>query len=147
MIIIFFLQKNLYFSGDTKINAHKLVLASVSEYFSAMFNSDLMESRAKEVVLHDVNGEALNDLVTFAYTGCIELKEDSVENILAAAVLLRFVEVTEACTLFLKKQLDPNNCIGIAMFAESRNCYELREAAVTFTEASYWLCNFPLYFT
>ncbi|XP_066903473.1 kelch-like protein 5 isoform X2 [Halyomorpha halys] len=121
-------------AGDTIINTHKLVLASVSEYFSTMFNSDLLESRAKEVELHDVNGEALNDLVTFAYTGGIELKEDSVENILAAAVFLRFGDVIKACTMFLRKQLDPNNCIGIAMFAESRNCYELRDAAVSFTE-------------
>ena len=109
-----------------------------------MFNSDLLESRAKEVELHEVDGHALKELVSYAYTGRIELKEDIVENVLAAAVLLRFEDIIEACTIFLRKHLDSNNCIGIAMFAESRNCCELRKAAVAYTVVS--LTFYPFFF-
>ncbi|XP_014251067.1 kelch-like protein 5 isoform X2 [Cimex lectularius] len=132
----YFLQQKLIdvtlIAGDTKIGAHRIVLSSASDYFSAMFTSDLIESRSTEVELHSVCGSALNELVRYCYTGKVELREDSVETILSTASLLGLGQVVEACSNFLKKQLDPSNCIGIALFADSRSCTKLRDAAVAY---------------
>lgn len=121
-------------AGDTTIKVHKVILAAVSEYFLTMFNCDLLESRAEIVELNEVDGHALRRLVSFAYSGNIDIDEDTAESILSAAVLLQFPEVVEACTRFIVNQLDNGNCIGIALFAESRNCSGLRTAAFAYME-------------
>ncbi|XP_073968463.1 kelch-like protein 5 [Rhodnius prolixus] len=119
-------------AGETTVRAHRLVLSSASDYFSAMFTGDLVESRQEKIELHGVCGVALKDLVNYCYTGQVELREDSVETLLATASLLGLNKVVEACSGFLRQQLDPSNCIGIALFADSRNCLDLRDAAIKF---------------
>ncbi|XP_054271966.1 kelch-like protein 5 [Macrosteles quadrilineatus] len=120
-------------AGSRQIPAHRLVLSAGSEYFSAMFTSNLRESCQSEIVLQDVDGEALWDLVHFCYTGRIELREETVETLLGTACLLQLSEVVEACCAFLKKQLHPSNCIGICLFADTQGCVSLRDAAHNYT--------------
>lgn len=57
------------FSGTRKIQAHRLVLSSVSDYFSAMFTSNVREANQQEIVLKDVDPASLEDLVQYCYTG------------------------------------------------------------------------------
>lgn len=40
-----------------------------------------------------------------------------------------FSGVQKACCRFLEQQLDPSNCLGIRLFAETHSCEELRCAA------------------
>ena len=42
---------------------------------------------------------------------------------------MEFSGVKAACCEFLEKQLDPSNCLGIRMFAESHNCAMLCQMA------------------
>ncbi|CAB0005319.1 unnamed protein product [Nesidiocoris tenuis] len=119
-------------AGGTRIQAHRLVLCSASEYFSAMFTSDLLEARQTDVELHAVCGTALRELVEYCYTGSVELREDSVETLLSTASLLNLHQVVDACSIFLRRQLDPSNCIGIALFADSRCCTKLRDDAMEY---------------
>ncbi|KAF6205181.1 hypothetical protein GE061_019348 [Apolygus lucorum] len=119
-------------AGETKIRAHRLVLCSASDYFSAMFTSDLLEARQTDIELHSVCGTALRELVEYCYTGSVELREDSVETLLSTASLLGLHKVVDACSVFLRRQLDPTNCIGIALFADSRSCSQLHNAALSF---------------
>ena len=51
--------------------AHRLVLSVASEYFSAMFTSQLIESKQNEIVLENVEVEAMNALIPYCYTGVI----------------------------------------------------------------------------
>ncbi|KAL1131335.1 hypothetical protein AAG570_010953 [Ranatra chinensis] len=120
-------------AGRREIKAHRLVLSAGSEYFAAMFNSDLREANQSEIVLQDVDGDALADLVYYCYTGKVELREDTVERLLGTACLLGLCEVIEACCVFLKRQLHPSNAIGIYLFADSQGCTDLRDAALTYT--------------
>lgn len=41
-----------------RISAHRLVLASCSPYFQAMFTSELIESRQRDITLQDVDADA-----------------------------------------------------------------------------------------
>lgn len=47
----------------------RLVLSSVSDYFAAMFTSDVREAKQEEVKMEGVDPEALWVLVQYAYTG------------------------------------------------------------------------------
>ncbi|XP_023702512.1 kelch-like protein 5 isoform X2 [Cryptotermes secundus] len=119
--------------GSHRIPAHRLVLSAGSEYFAAMFMSGLREADQSEVVLQDVDGDALWMLVHYCYTGCIELREDTVEKLMSTASLLRLTAVVDACCSLLMKQLHPSNCIGIRHFADAQGCMELLKVAHNYT--------------
>ncbi|XP_072153340.1 kelch-like protein 5 isoform X4 [Bemisia tabaci] len=122
-------------AGGRQIAAHKLVLSAGSEYFAAMFTSDLCEARQNEITLQNIDGEALWHLVHYCYTGHIELQEESVETLLSTASLLQLNSVVETCCRFLTKQLHPSNCIGICVFADNQGCASLQAAARAYIEA------------
>ncbi|XP_037969431.2 kelch-like protein 5 isoform X1 [Plutella xylostella] len=120
-------------AGGCRIPAHKVVLASCSEYFAAMFTGALREAELPEITLERVDPQALQALIHYCYTGNIELREESVEVLLSTASLLQLNTVTNACCAFLKKQLDPCNCLGIALFAEQQGCLALHKQALEYT--------------
>lgn len=44
-------------------------MSAVSDYFAAMFTSDVREAKQEEIKMEGVDPEALQSLVHFAYTG------------------------------------------------------------------------------
>lgn len=56
-------------AGQVRIPAHRLVLCAASDYFAAMFNSGLSETNLGEVVLKDVDPDALAVLIRYVYSG------------------------------------------------------------------------------
>ncbi|XP_018589038.1 kelch-like protein 4 isoform X3 [Scleropages formosus] len=123
----------LLIAGDHKIPAHRLVLSAVSDYFAAMFTNDVREAKQEEIKMEGVDPEALRSLVHYAYTGVLELKEETIESLLAAACLLQLSQVIEVCCNFLMKQLHPSNCLGIRSFADAQGCVELLNVAHSYT--------------
>ena len=114
--------------GD-RLPAHRVILASISPYFCAMFTGEMAESRKKEIVLNGVDPCVLKSLVDYAYTACIELTDGNVEDLLSAASALQFDEVKEVASQFLLRRLDAENCLGIKRFAEVHGCERLHSAA------------------
>ncbi|XP_026872563.2 kelch-like protein 4 isoform X3 [Electrophorus electricus] len=123
----------LLIAGDHKIPAHRLVLSAVSDYFAAMFTNDVREAKQEEIKIEGVDPEALKSLVHFAYTGVLELKEETIESLLATACLLQLSQVIEVCCNFLMKQLHPSNCLGICSFADAQGCTDLLNVAHSYT--------------
>ncbi|XP_049283814.1 kelch-like protein 17 [Anopheles funestus] len=111
--------------GGETINAHKVILASVSPYFYAMFNDDMLERNCDVVTLHDIDPSSLKQLIEYAYSGEITITEDNVQVLLPASSLLQIQSVREACCKFLLRQLHPSNCLGIRSFADAHSCKEL----------------------
>uniref|UniRef100_A0A8C2J3B2 Kelch like family member 28 n=1 Tax=Cyprinus carpio TaxID=7962 RepID=A0A8C2J3B2_CYPCA len=118
--------------GDAKIHAHKVVLASISPYFKAMFTGSLSEKETSEVEFQCVDEAALKAIVEYAYTGTVFISQETVESLLPAANLLQVKLVLKECCSFLESQLDAGNCIGISRFAETYGCHELCLSASKF---------------
>ena len=116
-----------------KVHCHRVVLASLSAYFRAMFTGDMAESKQKTITINGVDASSLKSLVNYAYTATIEISENNVQSILPAASVLQFEEVKRACSQFLKRHLDADNCLGIRIFAEIHGCEELQSAATVFS--------------
>lgn len=116
-----------------KVAAHRLVLSAASEYFATMFTGSLSNDEQREITLVDINGDVLQAVVNYCYTGTIEIREDNVETLLATACLMLLHEVVEACSRFLAHQLHPSNCLGIAIFAEHQSCTSLLNEANAYT--------------
>ncbi|TRY83553.1 hypothetical protein DNTS_016263 [Danionella cerebrum] len=118
--------------GESKIHAHKVVLASISPYFRAMFTANLSEKETSTVEFQCIDQAALKAIVEYAYTGTVLISQETVESLLPAANLLQVRLVLEECCSFLESQLDEGNCIGIWRFAETYGCHQLCLAATKF---------------
>lgn len=56
-----------------QIYAHRVVLATTSTYFKALFNDGFVEKNTFRIELHGVDGNAVNTLIDFIYTGQFEI--------------------------------------------------------------------------
>lgn len=119
-------------AGDTTIPCHRLVLATCSPYFRAMFTSEMRESKQDAIRLNDIDEQCLVLLVNFMYTSKIELTVENVQKLLFSASLLQIEVVSKACSEFMKTHLDPTNCFDVLSFAEQHGRMELKEAAQRF---------------
>lgn len=52
-----------------KIAAHRIVVATLSDYFQAMFDSNMLETKQHEVIINDVDPDAFEKLIVYAYEG------------------------------------------------------------------------------
>uniref|UniRef100_A0A182K984 BTB domain-containing protein n=1 Tax=Anopheles christyi TaxID=43041 RepID=A0A182K984_9DIPT len=116
-----------------EIPAHKMVLASCSPYFYAMFTG-FEESRQDRITLQGVDPRALQLLIEYVYRAVVEVTEDNVQILLTAANLLQLTDVRDACCDYLQTQLDPSNCLGIRDFADIHGCIDLLNYAETYIE-------------
>lgn len=107
--------------GKLKIFAHRVILSACSPYFRAMFTGELEESRQTEVTIRDIDEHAMELLIDFCYTSHIIVEESNVQSLLPAACLLQLAEIQDICCEFLKRQLDPSNCLGIRAFADTHS--------------------------
>ncbi|CAG5040140.1 unnamed protein product [Parnassius apollo] len=72
------------------------------------FTGELAESRATEVMIRDVDEQAMKQLVEFCYTAHIVLEESNLQALLPAACLLQLQEIQDVCCEFIKRQLTYN---------------------------------------
>lgn len=124
-------------AGSHEICAHKAVLVACSQYFESMFIGEFSEPDGEPIIIEEIEGDALEALVNFAYTSRIQLTDRNIYIIFAAADLLQFSGVRGACFKFFKQQMNKSNCIRTWLFADGQNCTELLDAALKYIE-----CNF-----
>lgn len=118
--------------GSREIPAHRLVLSSCSGYFCAMFTNKMRESQLRRVRLADLDEDAVEGIVDFAYSAKISVHEGNVQALLKAASILQLSEIVGACCNFLSGQMHPSNCLGIAAFAEAHGCTALKDVAMEY---------------
>ena len=121
-------------AGNKEIKAHKIVICSLCDYFSAMFTGELAETHQNVVTLNNIEPEALEALINYAYTSEIEIRVDNVESLLASSSILQINDIRDACCEFMKSQLHPSNCLGIRAFADAHSCKELFLIADGYTQ-------------
>ncbi|XP_072573426.1 kelch-like protein 3 isoform X2 [Paramormyrops kingsleyae] len=124
----------LLLADGVEVPAHRVVLASCSPYFCAMFTGDMSESTAQQVEIRDVDGYTLQRLVDYIYTAEIEVTEENVQVLLPAASLLQLMDVRQVCCNFLRTQLHSTNCLGIRAFADLHACTQLMSQAQAYAE-------------
>ncbi|XP_077594115.1 kelch-like protein 8 [Stigmatopora nigra] len=115
--------------GSKLIPCHKLVLACVIPYFRAMFLSEMTEAKQKLIEIKDFDGDAIQDLVHFAYSSKLTLTVDNVQPLLYAACILQVELVARACCEYMKAHFHPSNCLAVRTFAESHNRVDLMDMA------------------
>ncbi|EPQ08895.1 Kelch repeat and BTB domain-containing protein 2 [Myotis brandtii] len=74
----------------TEFPCHKMVLATCSSYFRAMFMSGLSESKQTHVHLRNVDAATLQIIITYAYTGNLAINDSTVEQLYETACFLQY---------------------------------------------------------
>ena len=117
--------------------SHKNILASCSDYFYAMFNGNMKESRERVVKLNGVDPEIMKHVLRYIYTGEILLQSENVELVLQAANLMLIKSLKDACCKYLINALNVGNCLGMQRFAEAYACTELHETITKFVHENF----------
>lgn len=112
--------------------AHRVVLASCSDYFRAMFTDAMRESRQSEICLNGVTAAGMRLLLDYAYTSRLALNLENIQDVLSAASHIQVVAVVEACSNYLQSQLDLENCVDIATISETYSLDQLRGVVYRF---------------
>ncbi|XP_066285321.1 kelch-like protein 24 [Branchiostoma lanceolatum] len=94
-----------------EIPCHRLVLSACTDYFHAMFRGGHSESTKDKIELLGVDGEALEKLVSYAYTSNIHITMDIVQPLFEAANMLQVKPVEDACAKFLEDNLSSKTCL------------------------------------
>lgn len=82
--------------------AHRVVLASCSDYFRAMFTDAMRESRQSKICLNGVSAAGIRLLLEYAYTSRLALNLANIQDVLSAASHIQVVAVVEACSNYLQ---------------------------------------------
>lgn len=109
-----------------------MVLHAASVYFKTMFASGWKERGQSEVWIKDVDGDILQHLVAYCYSGEIAIDSENVDEMTKAAMMLQFTEVEEHCTEFYGSILNASNCLGIRETADIHNVVKLKEMVQDF---------------
>lgn len=97
-----------------------------------MFSTNLRERSAEKITISKISAATLQSIIDYSYTGHLTVTSENAQDLLDGAAMLQYPDVVDACCDFLKGQLDPTNCLGIARFAQVHHCNELHESALQF---------------
>ncbi|XP_028992421.1 kelch-like protein 41a isoform X1 [Betta splendens] len=116
--------------GDRSIPCHRLIMAACSPYFRELyFAEDVVEADKKEVVIENLDPNVMEVIVNYMYSAEIDINDDNVQDILAAANRFQIPSVFTVCVNYLQKNLSRKNCLAIYRLGLMLNCIRLAVAA------------------
>uniref|UniRef100_A0A9J7Z5M0 BTB domain-containing protein n=1 Tax=Cyprinus carpio carpio TaxID=630221 RepID=A0A9J7Z5M0_CYPCA len=119
---------------ESEFPCHKMVLATCSSYFRAMFMSGLSESKQTHVHLRNVDPITLQTIITYAYTGNLVINDTTVEPLYETACFLQVEDVLLQCREYLVKKITAENCVRMLSIGDLFSCTELKQSAKRMVE-------------
>eukprot|EP00076_Gallus_gallus_P010837 XP_004945797.1 kelch-like protein 9 [Gallus gallus] len=119
--------------------AHKIILASASNYCKILFvgNATRTGSTDGSVHLNAVSAAGLSNVLSFIYSNKLDLSLQNVEETFKAAEALLVGEVIKLCFRFLESCLSSENCVDVLRIAKKLGPAELREKAMSCVRQHY----------
>lgn len=124
------------FAGGETFLAHRNVLAVSCPYFYKLFTNDMREKTSESINLEalEVSANVVDTLLTYLYTGIIDVTQCNAEDILISADYFLIPEVKLMASEELVSNVDVSNCLSYLDFAERYNCERLAQASRVFLE-------------
>lgn len=109
----------------TNIKANRMVLSCFSSYFNNIFEQQ--KKNDSTVTIEDIDGEILDCLIQYIYTGILNLNSENVLSILSAAHELDMNDVKGYCFEFLSDCISSSNCFTLLFAAKQHRNFALRD--------------------
>ncbi|XP_055839164.1 kelch-like protein 28 [Episyrphus balteatus] len=113
-----FYEENEFFDTIIKagidcvnINAHKVVLCSLSEYFLHTFRATQTTSKENILELKEIKASTLKLVIDFMYSGAIEMSLATVEELLRTASFLKLKTLIDGCCELIEKNINLSNSL------------------------------------
>ncbi|XP_023348300.1 kelch-like protein 22 [Eurytemora carolleeae] len=103
--------------GQEKLKAHKLILATQSDFFKGLFRNE----KKDEVTIDICSYSTLSTILKYFYTGSSEITIENVQDILVAANFLQVKELIRKCSDFMARNLDLTNCVTVLRLGDLLN--------------------------
>ncbi|XP_051581307.1 influenza virus NS1A-binding protein homolog A isoform X2 [Myxocyprinus asiaticus] len=100
-----------------ELMAHRAVLACCSPYLFEIFNSDLEPHGISLVKFEDLDPEAVEILLNYAYTAQLKADKELVKEVYSAAKRLKMERVKQICSDYLLSKMDSQSAISYRNFA------------------------------
>ncbi|CAH1266082.1 KLHL42 [Branchiostoma lanceolatum] len=110
---------------DCIFHVHKAVLMETSDYFRAMLESGMRESRENSVQLQGFTAETFQIVLDFLYESKPFKMDDKLAGVLEMAQFLQTRPILD----FVKSKLCCENCVHLYMMADTYVISDLKEAA------------------
>ena len=121
-------------SDGGSVSAHRAIVVAGSPVFHAicMLYGNMKESNEKEIELQSVDTETFKALLSFVYTGKVELDTNNCYKILEAAQYFIVTSLENKCAEFIAGLLNTKDFCTITAFANSKNSTILLEKCSNF---------------
>ncbi|XP_041360688.1 kelch-like protein 5 [Gigantopelta aegis] len=119
---------------DGTTTGSRIVLAAMSSYFRAMFNSDMAESQTGVLNLPTVSLPVLQAIIKMCLCGNNLVSESNCMEILDAAEMMQLDHIKELCNIFLKESLvlTAENCLNWWRLSKLYNFHDLSNRAFSY---------------
>ncbi|XP_075628650.1 kelch-like protein 13 [Balearica regulorum gibbericeps] len=119
--------------------AHKIILASASNYCKILFVGSLTRAGSLDsnIRLEAVSAAGLRNVLDFIYSNKLDLSLENIEETFKAAETLLVREVLKLCFHFLEDCLNRENCMDVLNIAKKLSPAELRQKAMCYVGQRY----------
>ncbi|KAJ1145700.1 hypothetical protein NDU88_011985 [Pleurodeles waltl] len=119
-------------AGGATFPAHKVILASASNYCKVIFSGNEAHSETPELIqLKGVSADGLRTVLNFIYSNKLDISIDNVQDTLKAAETLLVRDAIKLCFRFLEESLEENSCMAVIDIVKKHGPEELKQKAIS----------------
>ncbi|XP_046983122.1 poly [ADP-ribose] polymerase tankyrase-1-like [Schistocerca americana] len=122
-------------AGDTRLVAHRAVLAARSPVFADMFRRVTVEGSSNQLVLSDTEGPVLRQVLAYLYTLQVPQLPNMAPQLLVAADVYGLSVLKAHCEQQVVAQLSVETAAAAGVIAIRHSANRLKQAAVAFIKA------------
>jgi hypothetical protein len=112
-------------AGEHTFHCHKVILASRSDVFAALFTHDNMKECQEGKFILNEDPTVVKLFIVFIYTDQIDktqIDDDKAVQVLMMADKYNVPSMKTACSTFLAERIDVENCCSMLIAARRGNC-------------------------
>jgi len=125
-----------------KINSHKVFLCARSEYFKAMFERDMIESKTNVMqvgqdITYPIEPEAVRSMLEFLYTDKLNVDVNAALALLPLATQYHLTRCKQICESIIEKEVDSESVAYVFQVARFYSATKLQHFCLTIISKEY----------
>lgn len=104
--------------NDRDIPAHRAILYEKCDVFARMLDAPMEEAMTNEVIIDEIEGEVILQLIRFIYTGSVENLEETALELLEAAEKYQLPKLKLECVKACSKIMEKSNVFKMLVLAD-----------------------------